>query len=525
MTMKKTYILFLLSLGLSTALPSCLSDLDTEPLTESLLLPDQAWKDPVSYEEFLAKIYAGLALSGNSGSFGEPDITADDQGEATFLRTYWNLQELCTDEVIGAEDNESMRGLYFCQWNSSNKFVSLNYTRIFLNIAYANEYLRETTPEKLAERNADDRLKEKVAGFRNEARVLRAMNYYFLMDLYGNVPFIDENFPIGSNEVVQRDRSFFFPWIESELKAVEGKLPPADKAHYGMVNDPTVWMLLAKMYLNAEVYTGQERYDDCLYYLNKVLGAGFSIDPTYSNMFCADNHNSPEIIFPIVYDGRRAATFGGTTFLIAASQKTDMNPGTNVGFTQAWSNIRAKESLSELFADNDVRGMFWKQDRTLETSVWYDFPYGWSVVKYSNLNSDGTPGSNTAHADTDFPMFRLADAYLMYAEAVLRGGEGGTREQALIYLNELRGRAHTDDIESVDLTLDFILEERSRELYWEGHRRMDLIRYGRFTENYKWPWKNGVHIGVTNIDEKYKIYPIPATEVTANTRIKQNPGY
>lgn len=523
--MRKIYnillVLFCASLGLS----SCLDDLNTEPLTDEKLLPEKAWEDPAAYEQFLSKIYAGLALSGNEGPFGLPDLTADDQGEATFVRSYWNLQELCTDEVICSEDNESMRGLVFNQWNSNNKFVALTYTRIYLNIAYANEYLRETTDEKLAGRNVDGEMREKIAVFRNEARVLRALNYYFLMDLYANVPFIDENFPIGSSNVVQKDRSFFFPWIVSELEQTEGKLPPGDKQHYGMVSDAMVWMLLAKMYLNAEVYIGENKYSECLTYLNKVLGVGFKIDLQYRNIFRADNEKATEIIFPIVYDGRKATSFGGTTYLIAAANRSDMNPGTTVGFSQAWSNIRARETLSNRFESNDQRALFWKTDRTLENTVWYDFTKGWSVVKYSNLTSEGKVGSNTSHADTDFPLFRLADAYLMYAEAVLRGGQGGTKTQALSYINELRTRAEASAITDLDLTLDFILEERSRELYWEGHRRTDLIRYNMFTKNNKWPWKNGVYAGVSTIDDKYKIYPIPVSEITANTILKQNKGY
>lgn len=523
--MRKLYRLLLALSCVTLALSSCLNDLDTEPLTDEKLLPEKAWEDPLSYEQFLSKIYAGLALSGNEGPFGLPDLTAADQGEATFVRSYWNLQQLGTDEVIGTQDSETMRGLQFCQWNSDNNFVALNYTRIYLNIVYANEYLRETTDEKLNSRNVDSELKAKISIFRNEAKVLRAFNYYFLMDLYANVPFIDENFPIGSYDVEQKDRNFFFSWIESELKNVEGSLPPADKQHYGMVSDPMIWMLLAKMYLNAEVYIGEKKYDECLTYLNKVLGAGYTLDPVYKNIFCADNDKSPEIIFPIVYDGRRATSFGGTTFLIAAACRSDMNPGTTLGFSQAWSNIRARESLSNRFEINDKRALFWTTDRTLETSVWYDFTKGWSVIKYTNLTSNGTVGSNTAHADTDFPFFRLADAYLMYAEAVLRGGQGGTRSQALSYINELRDRAGISYISDLELTLDFILDERSRELYWEGHRRIDLIRYNMFTKNYRWPWKNGIYAGVANIDDKYKIYPIPATEITANSILKQNKGY
>lgn len=510
---------------LSVLSVSCIKDLDTMPLNEDVLAGEQAWEDTTSYEKFLSKIYAGLALSGNSGSFGVPDLSAADQGEATFLRSWWNLQQLCTDEVVCSEDNESMRGLQFIQWNSTNHFVSLNYTRIYLNIAYANEFLRETTDEKLEARGLGEGMKSRIEGFRNEARALRAMNYYFLMDLYANVPFIDESFPIGENEVGQKDRDFFFPWIESELRAVEGKLPPSDRAHYGMINDAAVHMLLAKMYLNSEVWTGQKMYDRCLEEIVKVMEAGFVLDDRYAELFCADNHNSPEIIFPIVYDGRRAATFGGTTYLIAASSKSDMNPTSTRGFSQAWSNIRALEPLSERFESNDSRAMFWKEDRTKETSVWYDFTNGWSVVKYSNLNSDGTVGSNTSHADTDFPLFRLADAYLIYAEAVLRGASSGSKDLALEYVNALRDRAGADRITAMDLTLDFLLEERSRELYWEGHRRTDLIRFGRFTDNYNWPWKNGVYIGVMKVDDKFSIYPIPSTEVTVNPFIEQNPGY
>lgn len=519
--MKIFYSIFILSLFIT----SCVKDLDTKPMTENVLLSEEAWQDTATYSTFLAKLYAGLALSGNEGPFGSNDMSAPDQGEATFVRSYWNLQQLCTDEVIGNEDSETKRGLYFCQWNSSNQMVALNYTRLFLNIAYVNEYLRQTTAEKNGSRNISASLLNKIEGYRAEARALRALNYYFLMDLYSNIPFIDETFPVGTNSVSQKDRSFFFSWIEAELKAVEGKLPPADKAHYGTISDAAVWMLLAKLYLNAEVYTGQEKYTESLQYLNKVLQAGYSIDPVYRNIFCADNDRSPEIIFPLIYDGLRATTFGGTTFLIAGASKSDMNPMTSLGLSQAWGSVRAKESLSGRFGEDENRALFWKTGRTQETNVWNDFNKGWSVMKYSNLKRDGSPGSNTAHADTDFPLFRLADAYLMYAEAVLRGGVGGTRAQALNYIRELRLRANASDIDDAALTLDFILDERSRELYWEGHRRTDLIRFNKFTKNYAWPWKNGVHGGVTTIDEKFKIYPIPATELTSNSLLIQNKGY
>lgn len=516
---------YLIALFTIFTLVSCVNDLDTEPLTDNILTPEDAWKDPQAYSQFLAKIYAGFALSGNEGPAGSPDMNASDQGEATFVRSYWNLQQLCTDEVIGAWDNETLRGLQFCQWNSANNFLLLNYTRIYLNIAYANEFMRQTTDEKLAERNVSSELKAQIQTMRAETRALRALSYYFLMDLYGNIPYIPEEAGVGSYLPEQKDRAFFFNFIESELKAVENALPNNSTSNYGKFTAPASWMVLAKLYLNAEVYIQQSKYTEALTYLNKILSAGYTLEPEYKNLFNAENHQSREIIYSIVFDGQRATTYGGTTFLLAASYKSDMNPLDNFGLSQAWSGIRSKETLSDKFTDTDKRAMFWKTDRTRETTQWSDFNQGWSVVKFTNKKKDGTNGSNSVFADTDFPMYRLADVYLMYAEAVLRGGQGGSLSQAVTYINQLRTRANVALIGESSLNLNFILDERSRELYWEGHRRNDLIRFGKFTKEYNWPWKNGVYSGTPNIDEKFKIYPIPATEISANPKLTQNPGY
>ncbi len=504
---------------------SCVDDLNTEPLTDNILTPDKAWQNPDSYEQFVAKIYAGFSISGNEGPAGMPDMTASDQGEATFLRSYWNLQQLGTDEVIGAWDNETLRGLQFNQWNSNNHFILLNYTRIYLNIAYANEFLRESTDEKLANRNLSTEVISEIHTFRSEARALRAMSYYFLMDLYGNVPFITEDSGVGAYLPEQKDRKFFFEWLEKELKDLDGKLPHASLANYGRVNNPTVWMLLSKLYLNAEVYIQQPKNTEAITYLNKILAAGLTLDTSYKNIFGADNYTSSEIIFPLVYDGLRASTYGGTTFLLAASYKSDMNPNDNFGFSQAWSGIRAKETLADGFQDSDLRALFWKEDRTKTTEAWSDFNQGWSVVKFTNKNKDGSNGSNNVFADTDFPMYRLSDAYLMYAEAILRGGQGGNKALALQYINQIRVRAAAPQIGESTLTLDFILQERMRELYWEGHRRTDLIRFGKFTKGYNWPWKNGIYNGTTNIDDKFNVYPLPSTEISANPNLIQNKGY
>ncbi|MGC8802186.1 MAG: RagB/SusD family nutrient uptake outer membrane protein [Bacteroidales bacterium] len=130
--------------------------------------------------------------------------------------------------------------------------------------------------------------------------------------------------------------------------------------------------------------------------------------------------------------------------------------------------------------------------------------------------------------DTDFPMFRLADVYLMYTEATLRGATNGNRAKALQYVNELRTRAYGGSIGNItdsQLTLDFILDERARELYWEGHRRTDLIRFGKFSGgNYIWPWKGKVKEG-TATPAHLDLFPIPASDLNANPNLVQNPGY
>ena len=154
---------------------------------------------------------------------------------------------------------------------------------------------------------------------------------------------------------------------------------------------------------------------------------------------------------------------------------------------------------------------------------------GYLFTKWTNLKDNGETASNTASygAATDFPLFRLADVYLMYAEAVVRGGNGGSRTQALAYINDLRKRAYGDEsgnIKESQLNKEFIIDERARELYMEGYRRTDLIRFGEFTtSSYIWEWKGGTKDGMA-VDNKYNYYPIPSTDLTANPNLK-NEGY
>ncbi len=524
--LKKIIILSCLTLGLA----SCVDDMNTVVLSDTAYTPDKAWREESTYTQFLSKLYAGFSLTGNQGPYGYDDISNGDTGETAWLRSWFSLQEFCTDEMRVFWDNDALNDLQSQSWSSDNSWFRLTYDRMYLTIAYCNEYLRQTTTEKMDERSISVSLQEEVAVYREEAKVIRAMNYYFLMDMYGNVPIIEVEDGVGDFMPAYKTRREVFNWIESELTTI-GTLP--EKGLYGRVNDDVVAMLLAKLYLNAEVYIGEPRYTECIEQLNEILTSGYTLENNYKNLFCADNNISSEIIFPIVYDGKKATGYGGVGFIIGleASLKVPGLPIYDIfgidGASGAWTGARAPKDLFNLFESNDGRAMFYNTGMTDEiTDLHTGYTQGRLVTKFTNRTKSGSTGSDNIFPDTDFPLFRLGDVYLMYAESVVRGGEGGSIGQAVEYINDLRERAGMPrNIIESDLQLDFLLEERARELYWEGHRRTDLIRFNSFTDNYNWSWKGGTQTGIMKLDSKYNLYPLPAGELTVNTNLIQNPNY
>ena len=245
----------------------------------------------------------------------------------------------------------------------------------------------------------------------------------------------------------------------------------------------------------------------------------------------ADNHNSPELIFAVAFDGLNTQTWGGTTFIAHAAVGGNMSAG-DFGLDGGWGGTRTTSAFVNKFDDpsgnTDARAMFFTDGQSLEINDVSVFTDGYAIAKWKNITESGDPGSSLTFVDIDFPLFRLADAYLMYAEAVLRGGSGGSVAEATGYINQLRERAYGDtsgNISDLELNLDFVLDERARELYWECHRRTDLIRYGRFSESdYVWPWKGGKKEGIST-DSKYDLYPIPSSDLAANPNLDQNVGY
>jgi hypothetical protein len=321
-----------------------------------------------------------------------------------------------------------------------------------------------------------------------------------------------------------------FNFVESEIEAIRDELPTRANVEYGRASQSAADMVLAKLFLNAQVYTGTARYADARAAAEAVIAAGYTLDPNFRHIFTADNHESPEIIFAAPQDGERSRTWGGLTYIIHASVGGSMDAD-DYGIDGGWWGLRLRPETVDRYEGGvggpDLRTSFFHTaGQRKDIASIGDFTHGYAAPKFTNVTFEGQAGSHPTFPDTDFPMFRLADAYLIYAEAVLRGG-GGNRATALNYVNLLRRRAYggaTGVFTDAQLTLDFILDERSRELLWEAHRRQDLIRFDRFTDATTWAWKGGINVGRVT-DSFRDLYPIPSAELVANPNIRQNAGY
>jgi len=509
---------------------SCSKTLDLLPTND--VTSTQVYQTAAGYKQAFAKVYASFALTGNTGPAGNGDIQGLDEGTADFLRLFWKAQELSTDEAVVSWGDPGIQDFHKMNWSASNPMLTGLYYRSFYQITLANDFIRQASDANLASRGiaADDVVA--IKKFKAEARFLRAYQYSILMDLFGNVPFITDADALGSVMPKQKTRTELFAYIESELKAIDPELVDARKNEYGRADKAAAWALLARIYLNAQVYTGTARYTDAVAYSKKVIDAGYSLISDYTKIMRADNqNNTAEFILTINFDGMKTQNWGGTTFLTHAPIGGSMTAST-FGVDGGWGGLRTTKAFSDKFADitgaTDKRAQIYTAGQNADISDLTAFTDGYAITKFKNIKADGTAGSSLTFADIDFPIFRLGEMYLVYAESVLRGGTGGDATTALGYVNALRQRAYTNttgNITSGQLTTDFILDERCRELYWEGFRRSDLIRYGKFTEStYLWPWKGGVKSG-SGVDAYRKLYPIPSADISSNPNLVQNTGY
>lgn len=496
-------------MGCACLASSC-DDLDQEPHTDTTSA--NVYKSVENFRAVLAKIYSVLTLK---GSGEETDLTTY-KGE-NLMRCYFNLQEVCTDELVFSWMNgDNMTDINDMTWDSHDVWVSDTYYWLYYEITLCNEFIRN------AENHRDFSSSElaTIDGYVLEARFMRALAYWQVLDLYRKGAMVTEENKAGAYVPPAADATGLFEFVEGELKDIADKLPGKTEQEYGRAPRGAAYALLARLYLNAEVYGQAARYTDAITYSKKVLDEGYTLHPVYSELFNADNDKrTDEIIFGIESDATTTVSWGASTYIVcgSASSYTDQDPA-SVGIASAWSMWRATSQAVNLFSgySGDARATFHTNGQSLKVLNADDQNQGYLFTKWSNLTDAGETASNTASfgVNTDFPLFRTAEAYLNIAEAILRSGEGAD-QGADYYVNKVRQRAGVSDLTNV--SLQDILDERGREFQLECHRRTDLIRFGKFVIG-------GWDCGPTNKADKYKYYPIPQTELTANPNLS-NPEY
>ncbi len=498
---------------------SCVNDLDVTPIDPNVQLPQDVLKDEAAFEALLAKCYQGLACSSSDGANGGPDINGVDGGFGQYLRAYFNLQCLTTDEAVCCWNDTGLPDMHNMNWQASNQFIVAMYYRIFYQVSLCNELIRQV------EANPAGVEFQHKGALIAEARALRALSYYHAIDMFGNVPFATEKDAVGAVGPKQINRADLFAWVEKECKElIEGNDLAAEGQNvYGRCDKGFVKMILAKMYLNAEVYVGEDRYADCAAICEDLV-ATYSLAENFADLFAADNDRfavgTEEIIFAVPHDGINTTSYGGTNFLIFAGTGGDMNAAA-AGISSGWGGLTVTKQVSERYAEGDVRAMFFTDYGTTITDREVFTSGGYKSVKFRNVKSNGEAGQTTGFVDTDWPLFRVADAHLMLAECAARGKADNAK--GLASLNAVRERAGLEKVSS--FTAQDVLDERSRELLWEGHRRSDLIRFGQFTTDaYLWEFKGAVKEGAA-VAEHRNLFPLPPADVNSNGNLKQNAGY
>ena len=522
-------------------LTACVGDLNTVPLNPTDVTSETAYgADEAGYLQGLTKIYFQL-VSNNT-----QDLQVADGGASEFIRAFWSTQEVTADAAKCAWGDAWVNDLNNCTWKGDvlNDAVYAVYVRTLQGITYVNEYLRQTSDANLDLRGVPAEVKAKVQEFRAEARFLRAYFYWAAMDTFGQVPFSTEDTQFGGGyNPPQTPRTDIFNYVVSELEdlASDDSKMPAAQSNYPRADKGSVLGLLARVYLNAEVYTGEAKWAEAKAICEKIYGLGYALAPTHAELFRGDNGENPdarkEMLFAAAYDAENTQSYGGTTYLTLSTLSGDDGAVAIIGINGGWAGNRVPdhfvqkyfEPVSADFATGnynitDKRAYFYIKGRTQSMEGQLNtFLNGWSCIKFNNVPHDSTAVQYAATAatknfsDIDWPLIRLGEIHLIYAEACMHAGGNASAQ-----LKALADRAGVAAPTTVDE--DFLMAERARELMWEGHRRTDLIRYGKWIKGYNWTYKGGDFAG-RDLPAHFNIFPVPSTELATNLELKQNPGY
>lgn len=542
--MKRT-IYILLTAALVAA---CVNDLDTLPLNKTEPVSEYVYgTNETAYMEGLGRLYFQFVTNDLT------DLQQMDGGASEVIRAFWSVQETSTDEAKCSWENDAwVRALNTNTWSEvQNDAVYAVYVRTLQGIALVNEYLRQTTPEKLQSRGVSVELARKIDGFRDEARFIRAYLYWMAIDCFGSVPFTTEKSPFGGAYFPQQaSRTDIFDWCVGELRYLmsgDSDLLPA-RSNYPRADKGSAAGLLARMYLNSKVYTGVERWEEAKEVCEGIFAMGYALCPDYAALFRGDNGENMqargEMLWAVDYSDSKTQSYGGTSYILSATlASTDITEASRPNgqrngwaglrvpyeFVSTYFNVSGQDYQTGTYEVADKRGeVFFIKGRTESMDgALYNFMNGWSCLKFNNIpfgqtNESFLPQSALkTFSDVDFPMIRLGEIYLIYAEACMNTG---AEALALPKLRELSSRAGVEPPQQI--TQDFLVAERARELMWEAHRRTDLIRYGLYhTDTYLWPYKGGDSFKGQAFPEYKCLFSIPPTELATNDKLVQNPGY
>lgn len=523
-------------------LTACVGDLNTIPLNPTDVTSETAYgADETGYVQGLAKIYFQLTSNNTQ------DLQVADGGASEFIRAFWSTQEVTADAAKCAWGDAWVNDLNNCTWKGDvlNDAVYAVYVRTLQGITYVNEYLRQTSDANLSSRGCSADVKAKVQQFRAEARFLRAFFYWAAMDTFGQVPFSTEDTQFGGGyNPPQKPATEIFDFVVSELEdlASDASAMPAAQSNYPRADKGSVLGLLARVYLNAEVYTGTAKWAEAKAACEKIYALGYALAPTHAELFRGDNGENAkakkEMLFAASYDAESNQSYGGTTYLTLSTLNGDDGAVNITGINGGWAGNRVPDHYVQTYfaptaADfatgeytiADKRGQyFYIKGRTQSMQDNLNtFLNGWSCIKYNNVPHDkdavdyASIAATKNFSDIDWPLIRLGEIHLIYAEACMHAGGDASAQ-----IKALADRAGVAAPQTIDE--DFLMAERARELMWEGHRRTDLIRYNKWISGYNWTYKGG-NFGGQDLPSHFNVFPVPSTELATNLDLQQNPGY